>query len=175
MGSRLEANGCDSLAVAGRGSSLGGRGAGSSSSGGGGLGSSIARALAWQERRFGQRRRRADGGDARREVGAVRVRVSRWRDECAAELWLGFGLVDGKKALVRVRPRVRVGVRVRFRAFTPACRVGVRVRAFTPACRVRVRVRVRAFTPACRVRVRVRVRGFTLHAALGYGLGLGLG
>jgi hypothetical protein len=75
MGSRLEANGCNSLAVAGRGSSSGERGAGSGADGGGGLGSSIARTVAWQERRFGQRRRRADSGDARREVGAVRVRV----------------------------------------------------------------------------------------------------
>jgi hypothetical protein len=155
MGSRLEASGCDSLAVAGRGSSSGERGAGSCSDGGGGLSSSIARAVAWQERRFGQRRRRADGGDARREVGALRVRVRQWRDVCAAELGLGFGLVDGEKALVRVRVRDRVRVMVR---------------AFTPACRVGVRVRVRAFTPACRVRV--RVRGLHLHAVLGLGLGL---
>ena len=75
MGSKLEANGCDSLAEVGRGSSSGERGAGSDSDGGDGLGRSIARVVAWQELRFGQRRRRADGSDARREVGAVRVRV----------------------------------------------------------------------------------------------------
>ena len=143
------------------------------------MGRSIARAVAWQERRFGRRRRRADGGDARREVGDVRVRVSRWRDECAAELGFGFGLVDGEKALVRIGVRARVQVRVR--AFTPACRVGVRVRvrAFTPACRARVRVRVRAFTSASVLVLGLGLEHSHLHAAvrleLELGLGLGLG